>query len=470
LKSSEPGSVGPPRRHLGAGAALSVIADVGPLVSVGVLSIVLARAIGPSGNGTYALIATLVNVAVLIFSLGLSAGITYEVSRGTWPAAQALRETYRLALVLGIAGTAAGLGFYELTRDSVLKAVDPPLAVIAAATVPVLLASQFAAAILLGRDRYEGYAALLLTISLVILVAAAGLAVPFGLTGAVAGFAASGVIGAVAGAVLIHRANSRPQSRPVVTSNVPGERPLARAFHFGLRAWVANLLQQVNYRFDVMILAAYASVTEVGVYSVALTLTSVAWILPHGLQMVIFPRTASLDAAAQAGHVSDAESDAAVARATRHSVLLLPPAGLLVAALLAIVPLVYGHSFDQTVALGFVLLPGVLALGAGKVLGTVVAGRGEPRYNLYTGLIAAVITLALYFTLIPAYGEWGAAVASSISYLATTVIAAAFFRRVVGIPLADALVPTTADLRNYREAFDAFRAHFRSRRARRQAA
>jgi O-antigen/teichoic acid export membrane protein len=146
------------------------------------------------------------------------------------------------------------------------------------------------------------------------------------------------------------------------------------------------------------------------------------------------------------------------------------PAGLIVVVLLALVPLVYGRRFDQTVVLGLVLLPGVLALGAGKVLSSVVAGRGAPRYNLYTGVFVAVITLALYFTLIPAFGEWGAAIGSSLSYLATAVITAVFFRRVLKVPLATALIPTAADLRNYPEAIAALRAHLRARRARRQTA
>jgi O-antigen/teichoic acid export membrane protein len=278
----------------------------------------------------------------------------------------------------------------------------------------------------------------------------------------VVGLAASGVITAAVGAALL-----RGRDAPAARSTGPGR--LREALRFGLLAWGGNMLQQVNYRFDLLILAAYAAASDVGVYSVALTLTGIAWVLPHGLQMVIFPRTASLDAAAGSGELSPEESDAAAARGVRHSVLLLVPAGLIVAALLALVPLVYGSRFHETVGLGFVLLPGVLALGVGKVLGSVVAGRGAPRYNLYTAAIVAAITLVLYFTLIPAYGEWGAAVASSISYLATAVISAVFFRRVLGIPLTTALIPTTADLRNYPEALGALRAHLRSRRLRRGA-
>ena len=195
------------------------------------------------------------------------------------------------------------------------------------------------------------------------------------------------------------------------------------------------LLQQANYRVDLLILGAWATISDVGTYSVAVTITSIGWILPHGLQTVVFPRTARLDAAAQAGDLTADEGNASVARATRHSVLLLLPAGAVVTALLATVPIVYGRKFDQTVALGFILLPGVLALGVGKVLGSVVAGRGRPRYMMYSGILGAAVTLLLYFVLIPPYHEWGAAAASSISYLVTTIIVAEFFRRVTKIRL-----------------------------------
>jgi O-antigen/teichoic acid export membrane protein len=136
---------------------------------------------------------------------------------------------------------------------------------------------------------------------------------------------------------------------------------------------------------------------------------------------------------------------------------------------LGLVPLVYGGKFTITVWLGLVLLPGVLILGVGKVLGSVVTGRGGPRYMLYSSGIGAVFTVALYFTLIPLYHEWGAAIASTLSYAFTTALVIAFFRRVTLIPLRTALLPTRADLRNYVEAIAAVRLHIRSRRAEHQA-
>jgi O-antigen/teichoic acid export membrane protein len=455
----------PAVRHLGAGAALSVVSDVGTLIAAAAVSIVLARAIGPSANGTYALLLTLMNITVLVVCLGLTSGITYQVSHGKWAVRQAFPTTFRAALVLGAIGTTASFGFYALTRQTVMRAVEPHLAVIAFVAIPAVLAWQFATAILLGRDRYESYASLQLTYAVLILVCSAGLALLFGLTGAIAGMSAAAIVTAIAAAWVLWRLAQRRTAPPGVEPET-GKRHLARAFHFGIQAWLGNILQQANYRFDLLILAGYAVASHVGVYSVAVTITEIAWILPHGLQTVLFPRTANLDAAAHAGSLTAEESNAAVARATRHSVLLLVPAGLAVALLLVVVPLVYGRGFDETVALGFILLPGVLVLGVGKVMGSVVAGRGKPRYMLYSGMLAAAITLILYFALIPPYHEWGAAAASTASYVLTTLIVVGYFRNVTRIPLRSALVPTRADVRNYLEALSALRLHLSSRRPR----
>ena len=429
----------------------------GPLVAAAVLSIVLARTIGPSANGRFALLATLTGIVALVVSLGLTAGITYEVSRRRWSVAHAFHASYAGGLVLGLVGFLGGLAFFELTQDSVFHGMRTELAVVALASLPPLLAYQFADSILLARERYEGYAVLEVSHSAVLLLVGAGLAIPFGLTGAVIGLPAAALAGAVAGVILLSRETRRD---PIAES---GGSPL-RAVRFGLQSWGANLLQQVNYRFDIVILGGFATVADVGVYSVALTLTGIAWVLPQALQTVLFPRAASLDESALAGEVSAQESDAALAKAIRHGVLLTLPAGLLVGALLVVaVPLLYGGKFHETTALGFVLLPGVLMLGIGKILSSAIAGRGFPRYTLYVGLISVSFTLALYIGLIPPFGAWGAAIGSSVSYGLTAVLTLGFFRHLTRISLRDGLVPTRADLADYRTAALLARDRFLSR-------
>ncbi len=431
------------RRHLGAGALLSVVVQGAPLVAGGVLSVLIARTIGPSGSGRFALLATLAGLTSLVVSFGLTAGITYEVSRRRWPVRHAFRTSYLAALWLGLLGVAGGLAIYGLTRDSVFHDISLGLALLALASVPPVLAYQFADAIMLARERYEGYAALEVAHSAALLLVGGILVVPFELTGAVAGLVAGGLAGAALGAVLLTR------EAPQDTSS-GGVGALPRALRFGVQSWGANLLQQVNYRFDILILGGFAAAADVGVYSVALTLTGVAWVLPQALQIVLFPRAASLDESARLGEVTAEESDAALAKAIRHGVLLTIPAAMLISAVLLVaVPILYGDKFHDATALGFLLLPGVLLLGIGKILSSAIAGRGYPRYTLYIAAISMPLTLVLYFSLIPAFEAWGAAIGSSISYALSALLALVFFRKVTGIGMRESLVPVSSDVADY---------------------
>ncbi len=255
----------------------------------------------------------------MVVSLGLTAGITFEVSRRRWSVRAAFRASYAASLVMGLVGFVGGLIVFLLLHDSVFQGISTDLAIVALASVPPVIAYQFADSILLARERYEGYAILELSHAGTLLVLGAGLALAFGLSGATVGLPAAAVVGAVVGAVLLF-----PEARRDVVVDSGGS--LTRALRFGLQSWGANLLQQINYRFDLLILAAFAGASDVGVYSVALTLTSVAWVLPQALQTVVFPRVASLDEAAVAGEITTEESDFALAKAVRHGVLLtLPP-------------------------------------------------------------------------------------------------------------------------------------------------
>jgi O-antigen/teichoic acid export membrane protein len=447
-----------PRRHLGAGAALSVVAQAGPLAAAAVLSIVLARTIGPSGNGRYVLLLTLVGLTSMVVSLGLHAGITFEVSRRRWSAGRAFRASYRMALVLGLIGILVAFGFFLLTQHTVFSGISSSVALLALASLPLTLAYEYGAAILLARERYEQYTSLLVVHAFTLMLIGVGLVIPFGLPGAVAGIPASALIGSVMAAKLI---------RDEAARDTVGDRgdSLGRAVRFGLQSWGANLLQQVNYRLDVLILGGFATAAAVGVYSVALTLTSVAWILPQALQIVLFPRAAGLDESALTGEVEVGESDETVAKAVRHGVLLTIPAGAAVAILLLVgIPLFYGPKFHQTIALGFILLPGVLLLGVAKILGSVITGRGFPRYALYTAAVSVPLTLVLYFGLISQFDAWGAAVASCLSYAVGAILGVVFFRRVTGLGMRRAFVPTRDDLRDYGLAAKLARSRYARRR------
>ncbi len=444
------------RRHLGLGAAASLIVQVAPLVGVTLVSVVVARRLGPDATGAIALLTALLEVLLAAFGFGLTIGITYLVSRGEWGVRDALRESQIAAAVLGSAGVAAGLAFFVLTRDELFSGITLVAAALGIGYLPFALGRGFIGAIALARERYEAYAVFELVRTAVLIVVAVTLTFLIGLEGALIGLAASAVFAYVAAAVWAVRyarvAPAPAQARP---------HRLREATIFGSKAWGATLLQLVNYRLDLFLVAAFVSRADVGRYSVALSVTALAWVLPAALETVILPRTADLHAAADRGEIEAAESDFATARNVRHSVVLLVPATVLVLLLVALVPVLYGSEFITTVWFGLILIPGVVTLSLAKTLSAVVTGRGRPHYALITTAITVPLTVALYLLLIPPLGAYGAALGSTLSYLTSTALSLVWFKRTTRIPLRTALVPSRAELRDYGHALAQLRRRLR---------
>ena len=433
------------------GATAALVGQLATVAGGVVTSIFVAQMFGANGTGTFALIGNLSAAVVLLAAFGLPTGITFLVSRGAWPAWAALRQSFAAAIPMGLVGAACGLVFYALTADSILDGITVPQVLAVLGTVPLVLAWQFCGAVALGKDLYERYASFQISRAALLAVAVVCLGIPFGLPGAIYGLAAAQAISAlVAGESLIRLRRRRPQSLTGAADAGPTPRALRTALKFGRRAWSADVLQFLNYRLDLFILAAYVSRADVGRYSVAVSLTMLAWLLPSAIGQVLLPRTASLDSASAAGTVSREAADESVARVIRHTVILqVPTAVVAVAVLFLVIPLVYGSEFHQSIALGLLLLPGVLAASVAKVVSPVITGRGFPIYSVYNVLITVPVTVVLYLVLIPPLGATGAALASTASYTLTTVLAMYFYRRATGNSVRAALVPTIADVREY---------------------
>lgn len=449
------------RRHLGIGAASSLVVQVAPLVSVTIVSVVVARHIGPGGTGTVALLNALLEVLLAVFGFGLTVGITYFTSRGEWSVRDAVLESHGAAAILGLVGIGLGLAFFVITHDRLFAGISIFSALVGIGHLPLTLGRGFLGAIALARERYEAYASFELVRASVLILCGVSLTFLVGVNGALIGIAAGSVGGYVAATVWAAR-----YARVVPRSSRVRESRLREAAAFGSKAWGATLLQLVNYRLDLFLLTAFVPRTDVGRYSVALSVTALAWVLPAALETVILPRTADLHAAHGRGEIEAEVSDAATIRAVRHSVLLLMPATALVLVLVVgVVPLLYGSQFVKSVWFGLILIPGVVSLSLGKSMSAVITGRGRPQYALWTTLITVPLTIVLYLALIPPLGGFGAALGSTISYGGSTMLAMIWFRRTTALPLHVVLLPSRVEIRDYADALATVRRRIRPRAA-----
>lgn len=454
------------RRRLAGGALVVVGAQVALLLVNAILSVAVARILEPSGTGRYGVAITLFSVLGPATTIGLRAGVLYLVSRGEWPAGRALKESQAASLVLGLVAAAIMVPIYALWRHGPLQGIGADILALTLAAVALWVGWTLAAAILLAHERYEAFGSTQIVQALAGLIGGVALMVPFGAAGAVGGLAASQL---VAAAFAAKRVLALPGARAAARAAARLSE-LRRAVAFGSKTWLGEIFWTLNFRIDVVILNAYVASSTVGVYFVAGSLGAIAWILPSALQTVILPRVAALDAATGPSESGLNASDETVARSMRHGILLTLPTGLGLAVLLAvgIVPFLYGSAFEDAVLYTFLLLPGVLAGGVGKVATSSLTGRGRPGYTLLPMLITTPPTIAAYLLVIPSHGATGAAIVSSISYTASTLVTIVLLLRLTRIPAPALLLPRRSDLRDYLAMLGSLRAYLHDRLGRRR--
>jgi O-antigen/teichoic acid export membrane protein len=433
------------RRHLGGGILASTFAQVGTLAAAALTSVVIARILGAAGLGAFAVAASFLGISVLVAGLGLRQAILVLVGSGEWPLRAVARDLLLPLVGLGLFGGVGMLVAYEFLDGGALSPVPADVTPALAAALAFGLAWQCASGLALAIERYEVYALIFVAPAALTLPVSAVLAAVSGVEAAIFGLAAAQAAAGMIGAIWAVRMGG--------WSSLAGRgRRLGRVLGFSLKSWGSELLRYSNARLDIFFVAAYTSAAEVGKYTVAVAVAGIGTILPSALSSAIIGRTATLTGAAARGEIEADDADLSDARACRHTVLMLPTSAAVVAVLLFVgIPIFYGAEFHRSIELGLILLPGVLLLGLGQVMTSIVQGRGRPDYVLYAVVMTAVPTIAAYALVIPDYGATGAAVVSLCSYAASAIVGYWFFARTTRITAHRALVPTAADVRAYRE-------------------
>ena len=435
---------------------MTAVGKVGVAAAVALTAIAIARLLGPSGSGAYFVAQSLILLLTVATTLGIEHGIVYFVSSGRWDARSAFGTALKMAILLGLAGALVGLAL-RLAVPSAFPGLPVWLVAIAVVGLPFALTWFFASFVALATDRYEAFVLPPFVQAAGALALAVLGALLYGVNGAVIGMTASTVLVGVGTAVWAFRQLPHEGSR--------ADGLLRRAISFGLKGYAANALQLLNYRLDVFVLATVASAATVGQYSVAFAVTSVLWLLPGALADVLFPRVAHL-------HGRDDERAAeqlemVETKSVRHATIVAVVSGAFVAfALLFLVVPIFGSEFAPATELGLILLPGAAAIGIGGVLSSTIVGRGKPVYSLYSALIVTPVTVGLYLWLIPWLDANGAALASTISYSLSFVVAMFFYHRATGRRVARLLLPSRSELDDFRALPDAVRTWARGLRPR----
>ncbi|MGQ9631391.1 MAG: flippase [bacterium] len=401
-------------------------------------SVAIARLLGPEGKGIYTLAALLPALVVTFADLGVGPATVYYVAQGRYHRREVLGNNVLLGISIGTGGMAIGLVAVFLLRQSVFSGVAQGYLLFALALIPVDFLFSYIQHILLGAQRIKEYNLITIVHAVLflafILIALGGLKA--GVAGALAASLSSWVL---ADALLLIWARK-------ITGGIsfkPNTPYLKNALTYGIQAHLGNILGFLNYRIDMFFVNYFLNPAAVGFYSIGVGLVEKLWLVSQAASTILFPKVA-----AEKDDPKRREFTPLVAR----TVLWVTALGALAILLISrwIVELLYSSDFLPAVRPLQILLPGIVALSAARVLANDIAGRGRVMLNNCAMSVTVATNVILNLLWIPRYGIEGAALASTVSYGVTLVVMIFIYCRLSGNYPAKVLLPQRSDLALYR--------------------
>jgi len=398
-------------------------------------SVILARYLGPTGKGEYALAILLPAMIVSFTNAGIGPATVFFTSRKGYARRDILRSNTLLVIVASLISIALAAIVLLVGRDMLFPDLPLIYLVIALTLIPGNLLFRYLNSLLLGEQRIIAHNALVLSRNgiffFVIVVALAGFR--FGVVAAVLSWLVADVLSGLALVGMAKRGLSNARGKVNFEY-------LRSALRYGWRAHLANVFSYLYLRLDMILIGAISGSAAVGYYSVAVGVAERLWLVPSAISTTLLPRLA-----ADKGQDGARASTPVVTR-----IILLVSA--VVSALLAVlakllVGLLFSEAFLQAVRPLQILLLGVIAASAGMLLGNDLAARGRPDLNAWINGFSCVLNLVLNLLWIPRYGIDGAAWATSLSYVVAFLFRMAVYCRVSGNRCLDVLVPRASDAR-----------------------
>lgn len=407
-------------RSLSRGAAVNLAARI-VTVLLGLAILTVVARLGPQVQGAFALFVA-VEAALLTLFSGLGLWLAREVShRDARPAALLTRLLgYGFA-----AGVVAGL---LLAAASMLASAEPYRQLwLLALAAPFLLLVPTASGLWLGQGRMlplnlpQVAVPALVLIGLGVLATGQGAATSLFAVLAV-WVAAKSLVGVVTALFAWRDARHVAGSPSAATDAAP-----SNALGFVATVALTNLVSLLNYRATLFIVERDAGLAAAGVYSVAVQIAELLWLLSSAVTVSAYHRIGAPDAA------QAARTTLGAVRVNLIATLVAAP--LLYGAAALAVPVWLGEAYRPALLPLALLLPGVAAYAAASSLSAYYTNhRGRPQWSAAIAGLSLALTLVIAFVAVPRYGVAGAATATSVAYAVAILVALRSFLRDAGLP------------------------------------
>lgn len=378
-------------------------------------SILLARLLGPTGNGQYAMSILLPSMFATLLILGISPANIYFIASKKIRLYPAFKTNMYLWMILSFIGILIAVLVVETKSSVCFPGVPPSFLWLGILAFPLLILGDFLGSLFQGLQEFRthSYISVMfpgMTLLFAILLVGG---LKLGVFGALLSFIFGNLAGLIAAFILLKPflQKERKEAEKHELKNYSKE-----CLNYGWKAHLNNILTFINYRADIFFVNLFLTPEATGIYVLAVGIAEKLWILSRAVSTVILPRLSELN--------EDEEKRKLLTPLVSRWTLLVSSIGTLVFALSAspLINLLYGAEFSSGVDALLLLLPGILIGNISQILSNDIASRGRPELNSYASIIVVSANVMCNIILIPLLGIKGAAIATTIAYGIDSII------------------------------------------------
>jgi O-antigen/teichoic acid export membrane protein len=387
----------------GTGKLIARTAAFNMLIAIasGLGSVIVARALGPTGRGEYAAIIAWFGISCMVGQMGLPAALCFYVAKDPKRARDYVATSRAMMLATGMLALMAGFLLTPILSHGNPEAADGYRIAFGISIVTYVGIAYIYALQPHHLLRWNVVRTIQPVLTLLILCLLWVLKL---LTLNTALFTLAATLTLQLGWGYWHCRENALAPGHARISLLP---PLAA---YGIAQIAALTPATLNAELDQLVLSQTVAAAVLGRYAIAVSLTSLPIPLVAAIGNVAFPRLAAQQVVTDA--TRRMQRNAIVASAGIAAAILIP----LAAVAYWLIPFLFGADYRGAVPLLWILTPGAAFLACGQVAGDLLRGRNYPGVVAWAQGLAAIFTVVLLIALLPIIGVYGAAIASTVAY------------------------------------------------------
>ena len=399
--------------------------------------VIIARALGPNGQGEYSLLVQSARIFFYFFSFGFPLAMVFYYQRAGEKIHDLLKTFFGFYIVLMMIAYLSFSLFITISYEHFFQGLDQKELFIGSLAIAGWFLNSYIGAVYVSIENFKRknttqiVQPVTLSAMALILFFLGELSVVNAIAAYVASFALSilfGVYCLFVDGLLIKIVKGRID----VTF-------FKKTYVYAFKNYVGQTAEFLIYKCDIYLISFFLTKSSLGIYIIAVNIVERLWVISESVSMVLFAKLANTKDEQRRDYLSSFT--------LRVNFLMSLIGGLIVLLTIQLfVKLFFGTEYLQSAIYTMILLPGVILQSVSMMMKKILEARGYPGANAIASTICLVLNIVLNIILIPRYEVAGAAVATSITYVIYFFIQASSLKRKFGLTKRSYMLIKVKDL------------------------